>query len=459
MLAALLLGTKPALTQSGASTVIPDDCRFLTQGNLADLKKRMAKLEAEVTRQLALAVGRRSNAAKHDPQAMPASTDDLRRNQEELLQLVFQIDCIERGKKLPPIASRSRGAARESGGPTAGSSGESASRPTDIYEVPIYYATNRNRTGDEQPTKLYGSDFAQDFSHHYGRVVVTIPRTHVAGNIELPSLWKLETNVDPSKHFVLKSVAPLETSAARAEMSAKLANLPKKALLVFVHGYNTSFADSALRTAQMAHDIDFTGLPFFYSWPSAGKAFSYWQDEEAALSSEEAFERLVFELSELPASDIYIVAHSMGNRIASRALSRIAERSAALPRVRELLLAAPDINAELFRNQIAPKLVSMQGLRTTVYASSTDLALVASKFVHGFHRVGETSGGVKPYSGLDMIDASAASLLTRSYGHSYVVDSPQVIKDIRSIVLDNLPTISRHLQPAGAAPNNYWRLP
>src|SRR5262249_33384427 len=187
MLAALLLGTSPALTQWGASntgTVIPDECRLLTQEKLADLKKRKAKLEAEVTRRLALAVGQRSSAAKHDPQVMPDSTDDLRRYQEELLQLVFQIDCLERGKKLPPIASRSRGVAREPGGPAARSSGESASGPADVYEVPIYYATNRNRTGDELPTKLYGSDFAQDFTHHYGRVVVTIPRTHVAGNIE-----------------------------------------------------------------------------------------------------------------------------------------------------------------------------------------------------------------------------------------------------------------------------------
>src|SRR5262249_5833262 len=228
-------GASPALTESGASnlgTVIPDECRLLSQGKLADLKKRKVKLEAEVARGLALAVGQQSNAAKQDTQAIPASHDDLRRNQEELLQLVFQIDCLERGEKLSPTGSRSRDAVRASRGPAARGSGESARGSTDVYEVPIYYAANRNRTGNEEPTKLYGSDFAQDFAHHYGRVVVTIPRTHVAGNIELPSLWKLETNVDSSKHFVLKSVAPLETSVARAEMLAKLANLPKTALLV-----------------------------------------------------------------------------------------------------------------------------------------------------------------------------------------------------------------------------------
>ena len=178
-------------------------------------------------------------------------------------------------------------------------------------------------------------------------------------------------------------------------MADKIKIATSKSMLVFVHGYNSGFADAAMRTAQIAYDLKFPGMPFFYSWPSANRVRAYLPDEEAARLSESMFEALIDDLtSSLPVTDIYIVAHSMGTRVVSHALQHRVEKGKSGTQMRELLLAAPDINAELFRGVIAPKLAAMQGLRTTVYASSSDLALMASKVVHGFQRVGETTGGV-----------------------------------------------------------------
>jgi len=115
-------------------------------------------------------------------------------------------------------------------------------------------------------------------------------------------------------------------------------------------------------------------------------------------------------------------------------------------------------NADLFRTVIAPKLAAMQGTRTTVYASSSDLALRASKAVHGFRRVGETIGGVLVYPGLDTIDASSASLVMRAFGHSYLMDSATVLKDIQSIIRQKLSAKQRGLGEAGTLPDVYWRL-
>src|SRR5262249_46139329 len=309
----------------------------------------------------------------------------LRKNQEQLLQVLFQIDCLRSadearaGPRLQRRASTSKAAAM------------------DAIEVTAYYATNRKRTGNVEPAQFYGSGLEHSF--HYGRAVVTIPPNHTPGNLELPTLWKVERNADPSKHFVLKSVQPLNSDAARKEMADKLNGMGAQALLLFVHGYNTGFADAALRTAQLAHDLKFPGMAFFYSWPSANRALAYWQDEEASQLSEGDFERLLGELSQLPVTDIYIVAHSMGNRIVTSALRNRVDRNEATKHIRELLLAAPDINAELFRATIAPKLAAMQGTQTTIYAASSDLALKASKVVHGFKRVGETVGGIFTYPG------------------------------------------------------------
>src|SRR5262249_19670120 len=157
--------------------------------------------------------------------------------------------------------------------------------------VTTYYATNRRQTNSSEPREVYGRDFETQL--HYGRTIVSIPSSHVPGELELPTLWKLERVADPNKHFVLKSVVPLDADPARAEMAEKLAGMSSRSMLIFVHGYYTGFAEAALRTAQLAHDLKFPGMAFFYSWPSADKALAYWQDEEAAQLSEIVFDKLL----------------------------------------------------------------------------------------------------------------------------------------------------------------------
>src|SRR5690606_36959590 len=116
------------------------------------------------------------------------------------------------------------------------------------------------------------------------------------------------------------------------------------------------------------------------------------------------------------------------------------------------------INADLFRMVIAPRLKALQGTQTTVYASSSDLALRASKAVHGYRRVGETAEGVLVIPGLDTVDASGATMAVRAFGHSYLTDSAAVLKDIRAIVRQKLSAKERGLLPVGASPNVYWSL-
>ncbi len=170
------------------------------------------------------------------------------------------------------------------------------------------------------------------------------------------------------------------------------------------------------------------------------------------------FEKLLDDLSLPPATDIYIIAHSMGNRIVSNALKARVDQRKPTGHVREVLLAAPDINAELFRTVIAPKLAEMQGTRTTIYASSSDVALKVSKIVHGFRRLGETDDGVFTYKGMDTIDASAASQVNRAYGHFYLMDNSQVLNDVRTIIEQNRPAKDRGLSIVGKDPNIFYQL-
>jgi esterase/lipase superfamily enzyme len=397
---------------------------------LTALEARRQILEREVARKSETKPGKSHPRAKEPEHA-------LRKSQEDLLDVLFQIDCL----KVQQAPENRR----------------LVLAPKGVIEVTTYYATNRKQTAAAEPAKIYGGEVASALQ--YGRAIVSIPPTHTPGHFEMPTLWRLERNADPSRHFVLRSVMPLGADDARREMAEKLRGMSSKALLIFVHGFKTGFTEAALRTAQMAHDLKFPGMAFFYSWPSANQVRSYWLDEEMARLSESVFERLIEELSQLPVTDIYVVAHSMGNRIVGHALQARADKGKPTPKVKELLLAAPDINAEVFSTVIAPKLAAMQGTRTTVYASSSDIALKASKIVHRFRRLGETTGGVVTYPGIDTVDATGASKAVQGFGHFYVVDSPAVIKDIRAIIDRKGPAKLRGLSEVGAPPNSYWRFP
>lgn len=455
--------TLPSHAQRASTPELPDECKAATTENLAQLQARQTKLEGDIAK-VGKDLERLSTVRKL------LANRSLRKNQEELLDILFRIDCLDGGTRGAPAErmgqerAHQRRAPSAASGPTPapppavrGAAPAAKAAPNDVIEITTYYATNRKASGSAEPVKVYGSGVDGNF--HYGRTVVTIPPTHRPGSVEMPSIWRLELEPDIRKHFTLKSVTPLSGDAARKEMADRLGEARSKSLLIFVHGYNTDFANAVMRTAQMAYDLKFTGLPFSYSWPSAASVRSYWQDEEAARLSEGAFELLIEELSQLPVTDIYIVAHSMGSRVVAHALQSRADKGKKLNHLRELLLAAPDINVDLFRNVIAPKLAAMQGTRTTLYASSSDWALRASNVVHGFRRVGETVGGVFTFPGLDTIDASGAPAVSRGYGHFYLVDSPSVLKDFQAIIQSKASAKLRGLNEVGASPNSYWRLP
>ena len=495
--AVMLMGSLmdvPGARAQPAAPPLPDDCKSLGSETRLSLDARKAELDKKL-------VALRDRLADAPLLKRREAERDMRKAEEDMLELVFMLDCL-RLTRLPPPPSvrpaeapfKSRGLAQPappppSAAPPAPSSAarpapppvtsaeprgsgaamERSAAPTPRavvaespapanVEIVTYYATNRARgAANAAPGETYGSERTTDVS--FGRVVVSIPREHTQGNIELPQLWKFERTPDPSKHFVLKSVNPLATDAARAEMASTLASKPESAVLVFVHGYNSSFEYAAMRTAQLSFDLQFKGVPFFFSWPSANRVRAYLQDEESAQLSYGAFETVLKELNKLPVESIYIVAHSMGNRVVGHGLERYVSNKGQTDRIKELLLAAPDINAEIFKEQIVPRLEQMRGTRTTIYASSSDLALMASKVVHGFRRVGESSGGVLVFKGMDTVDASNASGSLRNLGHSYLVDSTSVIGDLRAVIARKLAAGSRGLLPKGKDPESYWQLP
>jgi len=319
--------------------------------------------------------------------------------------------------------------------------------------VKTYFATDRKAiASSELSDKIQFS--GEKGSVQYGTCDVSIPASHVRGNIERPSIWKLELTEDPNKHVV---VLKAKTELKKNYFNELKSDNSKKAF-IFVHGYFVSFEEAAQRTAQMAYDLNFPGLPIFYSWPSQGTKVGYWKDSEtveACIANIQNFVKDVIET--LPNHDIYLVGHSMGTRAMSKAVIQLLEKHPEYEKqLKAIILSAPDIDAEVFKNEIAPKLAE-QSDNVTLYASSDDHALELSAKINGVRRAGEITEEILLLDGIEVIDASNAD--TGFSGHSYFGDSKMVIRDIGMIIYNGLKASARNtLTSERSGQKTYWKL-
>lgn len=298
--------------------------------------------------------------------------------------------------------------------------------------VRVLYATDRNYVADARPAETFGVRRAV---LSYGYCDISIPRDHRMGEIEKPSIWRLEFREDPAEHVVLLSTIVTSGEVFFRDLATRVAASGGGNAFLFVHGYNVSFAAAARRTAQISYDLGFDGAPVFYSWPSQGKTQAYTVDEqniEWSQANLRAFLDDFFTRSQ--ARNIYLIAHSMGNRALTRAVAALmADKPELRTRLREVILTAPDIDAEVFKRDIAPALAAA-GRPITLYASAHDLALLASKRVHGYPRAGDAGAGLVVMPGIETIDASQVD--TSLLGHSYFAETGSVLSDIYYLIRD-----------------------
>ncbi|MET7405706.1 alpha/beta hydrolase [Streptomyces parvulus] len=316
--------------------------------------------------------------------------------------------------------------------------------------VPVLYATDR-APGPE------GTGFGADRGElSYGDVRVGIPDDHRMGAAERPKPWRLRFRDDPAKVATLGAVANLTPAEFTGLARSRLAECQVDQALLFIHGYNVTFVDASVRAAQIAYDLNFTGLPMFYSWPSKGTVAGYIADENAVSRAVPYFRDFLNRmLTETGVGQLHILAHSMGNRLLTEALADF--DTASLPpgsgRLGQLIFAAPDVDAEVFKQRL-PR-IARQTAGLTLYASSNDRALAASRKLAAAPRAGQVGPGIVVVPGMDTIDATA--LDTGLMGHSYVGDHTSVLADVYGMLRQNLtPSVRFGLVPMPHADGAYW---
>lgn len=298
--------------------------------------------------------------------------------------------------------------------------------------VRVMFATDRKKNNIKDPKKMFGAARSNNIVN-YGTCDVSIPRNHKLGKLEEASILRFEFQDDPDKHVLLLNIDVRSKKDFFDKLKVRINNSVKKNAFIFIHGYNVSFEDAARRTAQMSYDLGFDGAPVFYSWPSEANFLSYNIDEGNNEWSQGHLKAFLEDfLNNSDSENIYLIAHSMGNRGLTRALSSIiTENPDATKRIKEIILAAPDIDADVFKRDIAPILIK-SNKPITLYTSSNDLALYASQKFSAYPRAGQGGSSMVVLSGIETIDASNVS--SDLLGHSYFSETPGVLSDIFQII-------------------------
>jgi esterase/lipase superfamily enzyme len=228
----------------------------------------------------------------------------------------------------------------------------------------------------------------------YADITVSIPpdATRKIGEVQWPS----SLPGDPVRDFVtLRTNALDERQAARWLHKA---GAPRH-VLVFVHGFNNRFEDAVYRFAQIQHDSGAPTVPVLFTWPSRGSVWAYGYDLESTNYSRNALETLLRTLARDPSvGEITILAHSMGNLLTLEALRQMAIRERRVaPKIRNVMLAAPDVDVDVFNTQIAEMGASRPHF--TLFVSRDDRALQVSRRIWGDNdRLGAIDVTKEPYA-------------------------------------------------------------
>ena len=279
------------------------------------------------------------------------------------------------------------------------------------------------------PDPETGEEFGKVRSQkpRYARLDVAIPPNRVPGEIA----WPRERRApDPATQFLAtREVVYSGAPDFRADLGRAFVRNGRQGreAVVFVHGFNNTFAEGTYRLAQLGHDLDLKGELVHYSWPSRAHPLGYAYDRDSALFARDGLETLLREVEAAGARRILIVAHSMGSALTMETLRQIAitGQKRLLGKISGVALISPDIDVDVFRAQALR--IGELPQPFVIFTSKKDRALALSARLTGQH---DRLGNVTEVA--EVADLKVTILDTTAFssgvGHFTAGDSPALIK-------------------------------
>lgn len=260
--------------------------------------------------------------------------------------------------------------------------------PTAI-DMPVFYATNRQRTGSNaEPVYTKSRRNLPDLE--YGRCNVTVPSKDAifSTKLDFGMGWRSSNRIlkDPVVS-ITKSQYP---SSAEFWDEIKTRTKDCDRVIIFVHGYNNSFDSALASAADLQKRLHCPAIIF--SWPSSEALQGYVWDECNIEWSLPHFRKLLSEFeSNVGSRKLTLISHSMGNRLVFWSLARRSEQSHCHgeepAKFQDVVLTSPDIDTGTFKAYASA--IAENADETWILTSENDNALRASNAVHKRKRLGQ----------------------------------------------------------------------
>jgi esterase/lipase superfamily enzyme len=331
-----------------------------------------------------------------------------------------------------------------------------APAPPGADEYRVWYGTNRKPVDPADPSLGYAA--SRDRIVRYGYCDVFVPESHKIGSVGSSALRRLLTWTDD--RLRLRAVAALDSDSYWDAVASQIGELPagEKHAVVFIHGFNVSFEEAAIRAAQIGFDLGIGAMAFF-SWPSKGRVTrrAYQSDGQSIGASETAIADFLADFARRSGAEaVHVIVHSMGNQGVLRAMNRILAGAGRRGGCRfgQLILAAADVDSDTFETLAGA--YRELAARTTLYVSERDLALSVSAWFADYPRVG-LYPPVSVFDGIDTVSVSSIDLTL--LGHGYVGGARDVLQDMHRLIFTGEAPPRFGLRPRRNAEGKaYWEV-
>ena len=329
----------------------------------------------------------------------------------------------------------------------------SHTEPTEVI-VDLFYATDRNQTGENDPRLFYGIERGEV---SYGLCKVAVNIKNSKSQFADYSIWNTGFETQPGKRGELREIIRLKKTDFITQLNNRINASKDKSALVYIHGYYRTFEVAAKTMATLVYEIKYQGTPLLFSWPSRHELSAYAGDLTSIDWSTTHLRALLEDVAlRTNVQTIHVIAHSLGNRGLVNALVDLIKTPTITSNWKfgEIILVAPDLDRQIFERDIAPIIINTPS-RITLYVSTVDVPLWASKTVNLYPRLGDASEVPVIIDGIQTIDASlVASLAT---GHTYYRESPRVMADLYYLINERQDANQRStLKAVESTEGRYW---
>lgn len=253
----------------------------------------------------------------------------------------------------------------------------------------FFYSTNRTAgLADAAIGDRYTNERSEQLS--FGAFDAEIQPTLGIGMLINPTQWLQNEEIRfMGIHSVVqeKFVTGLQKAVEKS---------PHRAVLVVVNGYREAHESALRKTAFLGHVLDIDAPILLFDWPGdQGSSLRAYRraSRVASDSGTQLADTLQILIDEVQPEKIWVLANSMGAQVVVKAFNELYKKPQVADKqteIKHVVLTAPDVDHEQFDDQFKREITAIAD-HLTVYVSSNDRALLASRLINRGARRGEST--------------------------------------------------------------------